>query len=119
MGGLKVAELTIVETTDTLTRVKLEGRLDTAGVDEVEVKFNAKVCPAGKDTLVDVSGVTFLASMGIRMLISAARTLSRHSARMVLIGPQALVRESIGHAGLDALIQIVDDDHQALDLLGN
>ncbi len=63
-------------------RVVLVGRLDTAGVDVVETRFGAAIVPNGKDTIVDLSGVTFLASMGIRMLISTTRALSRKGGRL-------------------------------------
>ena len=54
-------------------KVALAGRLDTAGVDRIETRFGAAIVPAGKNTVVDLTEVTFLASMGIRMLIATTR----------------------------------------------
>ena len=36
-------------------KIVLAGRLDTAGVDQVETKFGAAIVPAGKNTIVDLS----------------------------------------------------------------
>jgi hypothetical protein len=52
------------------------------GVDQIETRFTASIVPSGKHALVDLSGVTFLSSMGIRMLVATAlaRTAdARHS----------------------------------------
>jgi len=67
-------------------KVVLVGRLDTAGVDLVETKFGAAIVPNGKNTIVDLTQVTFLASMGIRMLISTTRALSRKGGKLVMVG---------------------------------
>jgi anti-anti-sigma factor len=98
-------------------KIALLGRLDTPGVDQIETRFTASVVPAGKHAVVDLSGVTFVSSMGIRMLITTARSLSLKKAKMVLVGPQPLVRESLDHVSLDDIIPIVDGERQALELL--
>ena len=67
-------------------KVVLAGRLDTAGVDRVETKFGAVIVPADKNTIVDLTQVSFLASMGIRMLIATARSLSRKGSKLVMYG---------------------------------
>ena len=65
-------------------KVVLTGRLDTAGVDLIETRFGASIVPAARNTVVDISEVTFLASMGIRMLISTTRSLSRKGGKIAL-----------------------------------
>jgi anti-anti-sigma factor len=110
-------ELTITEQSETLTRVALIGRLDTMGVERVETQFNAAITPRGKNAVLDLSGVSFLSSMGIRMLLTAARTLARRGARLVLQAPQPLVLESIRHAALEDLIPIASDQAAAVALL--
>ena len=110
-------ELSILEDSDSLTRVALRGRLDTEGVDQVEAKFNAAIAPSGKNTIVDFTEVTFLSSMGVRMLLTMARVLNRRKAKLVLQGPQALVHESLRHSALDELIPVAADEAAARALL--
>jgi anti-sigma B factor antagonist len=106
-----------METTTLATselKVVLKGRLDTAGVDRVETKFVAALVPRGHSAIVDLSEVTFVASMGLRMLISVARTLSRKDARLVLFAPQEGVREVFESVSLGDIISIRDTEGEAL-----
>lgn len=98
-------------------RVVLVGRLDTAGVDVVETKFGAAIVPNGKNTIVDLSGVSFLASMGIRMLISTTRALSRKGGRLVMFGAVPGVKDVIETAALTEIIPLAASENEALDLV--
>ena len=66
---------------DGVVRVGLVGRLDTPGVDAIETRFTGAVCPRGARTVVDLSGVEFIGSLGLRMFITIARALSRRTGR--------------------------------------
>jgi anti-anti-sigma factor len=98
--------------------VVLVGRLDTAGVDVVETRFGAAIVPNGKNTIVDLSGVTFLASMGIRMLISTTRALSRKGGRLVMFGATPGVHDVIETAALTDIIPLASSENDALGLVG-
>ena len=94
-------------------RVAFSGRLDVTGVDQTETSFSAHAVPAGKNVVVDMSDVSFIASLGIRMFIGVARPLLRKGAKMVLFGCQPAVRDVLETAALDELIAIVDDEPAA------
>ena len=55
-------ELEIKNQSDQITYLALRGRLDTTGVDEIELKFTSHTVPMGKPLLLDMSEVTFLSS---------------------------------------------------------
>lgn len=97
-----------------VTCVRLRGRLDATGADRIDVPFTAQVVAAGHPTVVDLSDVSFIASMGIRLLISAARGLDRKGARIALFGARDLVRTVLQEAAIDQIIPLVDDEPQAL-----
>jgi len=99
-------------------RVVLTGRLDTAGVDVVETRFGAAIVPNGKNTIVDLSEVTFLASMGIRMLISTTRALSRKGGKLVMYGAGPGVRDVIETTALTEIIPLAGNESEALGLVG-
>lgn len=107
-------EMEVIKSDDSLLRVALKGRLDSPGVEAIELKFNATIAPARTHTLVDLSGVSFLSSLGIRMLLTMARILNRANARFILHSPQSLVLESIRHAALDEIIPVTSDEAGAL-----
>src|SRR5262245_2287252 len=99
-------------------RITLSGRLDTLGVDQVETRFVAAAVAGGRDTLVDLSNVDLITSMGIRMLIGAARSMGRQHTRLVLFGAHDMVREALETAAIDTLIATVPDEAAALELVG-
>ncbi len=108
-------EMTMTELQDDAVKISLRGRLDTTGVDAIETKFS--VAAKRKNALVDLSGVSFLASMGIRMLFSSARVLKSDGFKMILLAPQELVNEVLDNAGVTQIIPIAPNEAEALALL--
>ena len=100
--------------TANIARVKLRGRLDTPGVDRVEAKFTSAVVPEGRNTVVDLSEVSFIASMGLRMFIGLAKALKRNNAKMVLFAPQSQVNEVFNTVVLREIVPIVVDEAEAV-----
>lgn len=99
------------------TLVALSGRLDTAGVSAIETRFTASIVPKGKPTVVDLTGVEFLASLGIRLLLSTARALAGKGARLALFGASPHVVEVIEMTSLQEIIPLADTQAEALDLI--
>ncbi len=88
--------------------VKLTGRLDLQGVGEIEDDF--KQCYSGLEgeLIVDMSDVAFLASLGMRMLMMAAKTLNASGGKIIVAEPQEVVENALRISGLDQVIDIVD-----------
>ena len=110
-------EIEVTTLDPTVNCLRLQGRLDAVAVDRIEVRLNAVAVAPGHDLLVDLSAVDFLASLGIRMLITAARSLKAKGARMVLFGAQPLVHEVLEHVAIDQIIPVLADQAQARALL--
>ena len=92
-----------------LTRIVLDGRLDLDGTQKISDQFSYRTTTAAGRFAVDLSQVTFIASIGIRMLLTAARAQALRGGRMVLISPAGMSRKVLETAGVDALIPIVAD----------
>ncbi len=86
--------------------IKLNGRLDIAGAGEIETRFTG--CCAGEKphVLVDLSGVEFLASIGIRLLNLNAKSIARRGGKMVLLRPIPEVLNILEITGIPAIIPI-------------
>jgi anti-sigma B factor antagonist len=108
-------EITRVD--DRITKVALKGRLDTPGVDQIENRFVATLVPSGKSAIVDCSGLQFVASLGIRMLISVARGMRQRHAKLALYGVPPLIQETFDTASLPEIIPIGIDEADALHLV--
>jgi len=102
---------------DGVRKVVLAGRLDTAGVDRVETRFGAAIVPAGQNTVVDLTQVTFLASMGIRMLIATTRALSRKGGKLVLFGAVPGVMDVIETVALTDIIPLAATETEAMGIV--
>jgi anti-anti-sigma factor len=111
-------EFTLLQADDQRTHVKLTGRLDVAGVNKVTLEFSRHVATRRKPTVVDLSGVDFIASLGMGMLVTNAKALHRHSVKMILADPKALVEEALRSAGIDALIPIAHGPSEVAAMLG-
>lgn len=92
--------------------ITLTGRLDIAGASQVELRFTA-LTSGHKSVVVDMAGVEFMASMGLRMLIMAARSVASKGGRLVLWRPSELVASVITTAGVDSLLPMLDDRAEA------
>jgi anti-sigma B factor antagonist len=111
-------DLQIVQQPDpALHVVTLRGRLDTAGVDAIETRFAAITSAGGRHALIDLAGVEVLTSMGIRMLLSAARSMSARHTRLVLFGARDLVRDVLDIAAIDSLVPHAADEAAARAML--
>jgi anti-anti-sigma factor len=97
-----------------VTRIGLDGRLDTAGVGAVELTFGARAAAGGRPVIVDLSRVSFIASLGVRMFIATARSVSAKGGRMVLFAPTAEVAEIIDVMGLGEIVPVAADEEAAL-----
>jgi anti-anti-sigma factor len=107
-------ELQVVNDAGAPTRLVLLGRLDAAGTEKVEVLFMARIRAAAGDVLVDLTQVGFVGSLGIRLLISAARLAERARRKVVLFGAQPPVAEVFRTVALDDLIPVAADEAAAL-----
>lgn len=100
-------QLSIIQRTDEFTHVALSGRLDAVGVDKVGIPFQAATSSRGKHTIIDMSEVNFIASLGLGMLLTAARSLHGRGARAVIVNPQPLVLKVLETAHMPAVIPVV------------
>jgi anti-anti-sigma factor len=86
--------------------MRLTGRLDISGAEVVALPL-ATLSGSKHDLSVDMAGVTFIASMGLRHLVSASKAIRRRGGRFVLLNPVDAVAEVINAAGLADLLMIV------------
>lgn len=100
-------------------KITLDGRLDIQGANAIDLTFTALTATKKAAVLVDMSKVGFLASIGIRLLLSNAKACSARGGKMVLFAPQPLVKDVLTSAGVTKLIETVDDEQAALDAVAH
>lgn len=107
-------DFTLSEMTPTITLVALHGRLDAAGTERIGARLGEALAQAGRHAAVDLSGVSFIASMGMRLLVGSARALHQRGHRLVLFDAPELVLQALQDAGLDLLMPCVESRDAAL-----
>ena len=102
------------EISDGLRRIIISGRLDIPGTAEIETRFAAFAAASNLRVVLDLTGVNFLGSIGIRAIIINAKAVKQRGGRMVLmVGDNAAVAETLESTGLGALIPILKDNAAA------
>jgi anti-anti-sigma factor len=92
--------------------VTLVGRLDILGAEKIDLPM-AVVAGSRTNIVIDMGGVDFIASIGIRHLVLAAKTVARNSRTLVLLNPKPLVSDVLTTAGLHTILPIVRSEQEA------
>ena len=112
-------EMTLVDAGPEFTHIALSGRIDLQGVGDFDHEFTKQTVTRKKGVIVDMSGVDFLASIGMRTLITVAKALNRYSAKLVLLNPHPNVEEALTTAGFDQIMPIEHDFEKAVESVTN
>jgi anti-anti-sigma factor len=102
-------ELAVHDLESGILGINLSGRMDISGTQQIDLKFTALTATRRARILVDLSDVTFIASIGIRTLISNAKAQKLRGGSMVLFKPNNVVEEVLRTTGIDTIIPIVHD----------
>ena len=97
-------------------KVGLVGKLDIAGAEVIALPL-ATLAGGKNGIVIDMSGVTFISSIGIRHLVSATKTLSRRGGKLILVNPSDLVRDVLVTSGVSDLMPIVQNESEAYAIL--
>ncbi len=109
-------KLTQLESSEQITNLLLSGSLDISGVRDIEMDFS-RLASGEQAIVIDFSGVTFIASLGMRMLLSAAKKLDGEGNKIILHSVPPLVETALNTAGLATIMPIAKDQPEALNLL--
>jgi len=93
--------------------VMLDGRFDAAGAQEVEAEFNAAVA-AAPNVIIDLGRVPFIASAGIRLLVTATQTQAKLGGKLVFMNADEVTRKILKTTGIDQLVPVCSGFHEAL-----
>ena len=98
-------QIQVVDDGGATAKVVLTGKLDIAGAEVIALPL-ATLSGSKSGVTIDMSGVTFIASIGIRHLVSANKALIRKGGRLELLNPNNLVTEILDRAGVSSLMII-------------
>ena len=89
------------------TTLALSGELDPATAPDLEARIaELAVDPTVTSVAINLAGVTFLDSSGLRVLVTGRETLRTRGAGLVLRDPSANIRRVLEVSGLTELITV-------------
>ena len=105
-------DMQVIQADDEITHVALEGRFDIQGAQEVDSRFG-ELAKSSKALVVDLSEVSFLASLGVRTLMLSAKTLISRGAEMAVCGVDENVEKVLRTTGFNEVAGIYPDYESA------
>ncbi len=93
---------------DGITLVALDGRFDIAGSAAVDGRF-MELADSAPALAVDMSKVSFLASLGVRTLMLSAKKILRRGASMAVFGADENVEKVLRGTGFNEIVSIYPD----------
>ncbi|MCH9621620.1 MAG: putative anti-sigma factor antagonist BtrV [Chlamydiia bacterium] len=93
--------------------LRLEGRLDATTSIQLENVLNDAIGGEKVNVLLDFSGIEYLSSAGMRVLLSMTKRLKGMSGSLKLFGIHDDVMEIIRLAGFETILQIFNDEGSA------
>jgi anti-anti-sigma factor len=105
--------ITIEDIEGGITKVMLSGRLDIAGVAAIDLPLSV-VGGSRRAVVMDLSGVEFMASLGLRSIIVSSKAIISKRGKVVLLSPQSVVEELLITSGINELIPIYHNEAEAI-----
>jgi anti-sigma B factor antagonist len=99
---------------DQIIKINLSGRMDIEGVGHIETQFAGMTASPRSAVIVDMSEVPYMSSIGIRALLMNAKSVAKRGGKLVLLSPQANVRNVLVTSGIDQIIKIHSDLDEAV-----
>lgn len=95
--------------------VKVSGRIDSATAPQLGDALNAIMDEGRYRLVLDMTGVEFISSAGLRVLINTQKTCKRYNrGEMVLCAVPQKVYAALDLAGFTSLFKIFEDDLKAV-----
>ena len=112
-------EIQFSELNNGIRMIKLTGRLDIIGAGQIETKFAGYCSGDQARVMVDLSGLEYLASIGIRLFVMNAKSLASRSGKMVIANPSPETLQVLEIAGIPAIIPVYSHMESAETVLLN
>ena len=97
-----------------LRKIMISGRLDVDGTNSVAAQLEELAKAPKQSVMVDLSSLKFLASIGIRALITSAKAVKARGGKMVIVvNKSSTVMMSIQATGVDQFVPVFDSANAA------
>jgi len=102
---------------DNALKVILSGRLDSNTSNLLEKNLLSLFEASGRSVLIDFSALDYISSAGLRVIIMAAKKAKDEKGKLMLFNMRPNVRSVFEISGLLMILEVVENQDQALALL--
>lgn len=99
---------------DHIVILAIKGRLDTLSSNTLQESLQGLIDNSQHQILIDCTGLDFISSSGLRVLLSAAKQLNGMTGKFALCALKDRIKEVFDIAGFTMLFSIFDDEAAAL-----
>jgi len=99
-------ELSHIDLEDGIRKIDLKGRLDLEGANAIDLRFTTLTATQKHFIIVDLSGVEFIATLGIATLVRNAKAARLRAGNLVLLSPRANVANVLATTRIDQILPI-------------
>jgi len=96
------------------TLVAVSGRLDASTAHHIEQEFLRNEDGGDKKLLIDLAGLEYISSAGLRVMLITAKKINAGHGRLCLINLKPQVKEVFDISGFTALFNIAGSEEEAL-----
>ena len=93
---------------DGVTRIELAGELDIATGPDLEQALETQLAQAARDIVLDLRGVTFIDSSGLRVVLVASRSATGEGRRLIVVPGDGQVLRVIRLAQVEDRLDLGD-----------
>jgi anti-sigma B factor antagonist len=103
-----------VSHSDPVTLIEASGRIDSSNANQLGEALTGVIDEGHTQLVLDLSGVGYMSSAGLREIVSALKKLRRVSGDLRIAQPSPRVVEVIEMSGLDSEIQVFASQAEAI-----
>ena len=92
----------------------LDGRFDAHSAGDVEKELNLTISKGARKLLVDMDGVEYISSAGLRVLLAVAKKLKKEEGEIKICCLKPYVKEVFDIAGFTQIFKIYDTTEKAI-----
>jgi anti-anti-sigma factor len=100
--------------TDLCMIVSIEGRLDTTNYIDLEKRLTDHIDNRNEKILIDCSGMDYISSSGLRILLMALKKITLLKGRFILCCLQKNIQEIFEISGFTSIFEILPTREEAL-----
>lgn len=94
----------VIQSDESIVKIALAGKLDSSNISNIEVKFFALLNGIEVPVVLDFSEVTFISSLGIRMILMATKEVKRQGFTLKIENANGEVANIFNMVGLGDLL---------------